>query len=89
MSAHLHMSELWIKTWREPEGQTVEWILFSSTDQDIKRCRARTQREALEKAVESGIEPGKTEHVRPRFGRPGENVLMDNREFFRVLESMR
>lgn len=77
-----------MKPWQEPEEETVEWLLFSDSSQKVKRCMAKTQEEALRIAVENGIEPGRTEHVRPFNGR-SEGALMSNAEFFRKLDSLR
>lgn len=83
------MTEKWLKTWEEPEQETVEWLLFSASSQKMKRCMAKTQEEALRIAIENGIEPGRTEHIRPSYGRSWEGALMDNSDFFRKMESLR
>jgi len=60
-------------------GETTEWLLYTSSG-SIKYIRARTQVEALKKAVRRGIEVSDTNDIRPRVGRRDAR-LMSNREF--------
>lgn len=63
------------KDWRRRPAIKPYWILYDSETDKQRFCRAWTQKEAVRKAVENGLVPKNTNHVKPRNSCPDPGIM--------------
>lgn len=67
----------------------TEWVLIDTETGSIRLCRAPDQEEALRRALELGIFPQDTNHVKPREEHPeSDNEVMSVEEFQKILDEI-
>ncbi len=67
----------------------TEWLLIDSDTGSFRLCTAPDQESALRRALELGVYPQNTNHVRPRLQRDeSDNTLMSVDEFQEILNSL-
>ncbi len=67
----------------------TEWVLIDTETGSVRLCTAPNQEEALRRALELGIYPQDTNHVKPRLERPeSDNEIMNVEEFQEVLDQI-
>jgi hypothetical protein len=70
------------------DKSTTEWILYDSDTQRLRVCHARTQKEAIQKALERNIIPRSTDDIRPRVG-GATKKLMSPEEFEEFIQKIK